>query len=192
MACNTPARRQFSGRQTSAGPFGGDVRIHNEKSANLSSYLRVGLVLFRPLVIRGGVSAGHGACDTPGRQKAPSAIRCIKTCMYVNAKAPPIAAPQKAPSAKRCIKTSALSLVILLTRFVRKYRAPKGALRPHDLRSGRARNAEGQKARSAIRYIKTQLIHKLRHLTRWIVRKRRAPQGALRHLSLVHLLVYLE
>ena len=55
------------------------MRIRNEKSANLASCLRAGLVLFRPLAIRGDVSAGHRGRHTPGSQKAPSAIRCIKT-----------------------------------------------------------------------------------------------------------------
>ena len=58
---------------------GGDAPYFNEKSANLTSCLRVGLVLFRPLAIRGVISPGHNRCDTPGSQKARSAIRCIKT-----------------------------------------------------------------------------------------------------------------
>ena len=58
---------------------GGDAPYFNEKSANLTSCLRVGFVLFWPLAIRGVVSPGHSRCDTPGSQKAWSAIRCIKT-----------------------------------------------------------------------------------------------------------------
>ena len=58
---------------------GGDVPYRNEKSANLATCLRVGFVLFRSLAIRGAVSPGHKGCDTPGSQKARSAIRCIKT-----------------------------------------------------------------------------------------------------------------
>ena len=58
---------------------GGDVPYRNEKSANLAPCLRVGFVLFRSLAIRGAVSPGHRGCDTPGSQKARSAIRCIKT-----------------------------------------------------------------------------------------------------------------
>ena len=58
---------------------GGDAPYCNEKSANLTSCLRVGFVLVRPLAIRGVVSPGHSRCDTPGSQKARSAIRCIKT-----------------------------------------------------------------------------------------------------------------
>ena len=58
---------------------GGDVPYRNEKSANLSSCLRVGFVLFRSLAIRGAVFPGRRGCDTPGSQKARSAIRCIKT-----------------------------------------------------------------------------------------------------------------
>ena len=58
---------------------GGDAPYRNEKSANLAPCLRVGFVLFRSLAIRGAVSPGHRGCDTPGCQKARSAIRCIKT-----------------------------------------------------------------------------------------------------------------
>ena len=58
---------------------GGDAPYCNEKSANLTSCLRVGFVLFRPLAIRGVISPGHSRCNTPGSQKARSAIRCIKT-----------------------------------------------------------------------------------------------------------------
>ena len=57
----------------------GDAPYCNEKSANLAACLLVGGVLFRPLAIQGTVSPGHRRCDTPGSQKAPSAIRCIKT-----------------------------------------------------------------------------------------------------------------
>mgnify|MGYP006892966067 CR=1 FL=1 len=58
---------------------GGDAPYCNEKAANLTLCLRVGFVLFRPLAIRGVISPGHSRCDTPGSQKARSAIRCIKT-----------------------------------------------------------------------------------------------------------------
>ena len=61
---------------------GGDAPYCNEKSANLTLCLRVGFLLFRPLAIRGIVSPGHSRCDTPGSQKARSAIRCIKTTSY--------------------------------------------------------------------------------------------------------------
>ena len=57
----------------------GDAPYCKEKSANLAACLLVGGVLFRPLAIQGTVSPGHRRCDTPGSQKAPSAIRCIKT-----------------------------------------------------------------------------------------------------------------
>ena len=57
----------------------GDAPYCKEKSANLAACLLVGGVLFRPLAIRRDVFPGHRGCDTPGCQKAPSAIRCIKT-----------------------------------------------------------------------------------------------------------------
>ena len=69
----------FSGASVLSWGVRGDVRICNENPAILAVCLRVGRVLSRPLAIRGGVSAGHSGCDTPGCQKAPSAIRCIKT-----------------------------------------------------------------------------------------------------------------
>ena len=69
----------FSGASVLSWGVRGDVRICNENPAILAVCLRVGWVLSRPLAIRGGVSAGHSGCDTPGSQKAPSAIRCIKT-----------------------------------------------------------------------------------------------------------------
>ena len=66
---------------------GGDAPYFNEKSANLTSCLRVGFLLFWPLAIRGVVSPGHNRYDTPGSQKARSAIRCIKTRRSVRARA---------------------------------------------------------------------------------------------------------
>ena len=57
----------------------GDASNRNEKSDILTLCLLVGGVLFRPLAIRHGVSPGQRGYDTPGSQKAPSAIRCIKT-----------------------------------------------------------------------------------------------------------------
>ena len=82
---------------------GGDAPYFNEKSANLTSCLRVGFVLFRPLAIRGVISAGHSRRDTPGSQKARSAIRCIKTPYCPSHHT--WQRGQKARSAIRCIKT---------------------------------------------------------------------------------------
>ena len=76
---DTPMSIGFSGAGSASWRVRGDVRICNENPAILAVCLRVGRVLSRPLAIRGGVSAGHRGCDTPGSQKAPSAIRCIKT-----------------------------------------------------------------------------------------------------------------
>ena len=76
---DTPMLIGFSGAGSASWRVRGDVRICNENPAILAVCLRVGRVLSRPLAIRGGVSAGHSGCDTPGSQKAPSAIRCIKT-----------------------------------------------------------------------------------------------------------------
>ena len=63
---------------------GGDAPYCNEKAANLTLCLRVGFVLFRSPAIRGVVSPGHSRCDTPGSQKARSAIRCIKTFGFIS------------------------------------------------------------------------------------------------------------
>ena len=84
--------------------IGGDAPYCNEKSASLTLCMRVGFVLFRPLAIRGVVSPGHSRCDTPGSQKARSAIRCIKT-LGEDAVHGERCAGQKARSAIRCIKT---------------------------------------------------------------------------------------
>ena len=121
----------FSGASPASWCVRGDVRICNENPAILAVCLRVGRVLSRPLAIRGGVSAGHSGCDTPGCQKAPSAIRCIKTpCQFAACRGGRVVG-QKAPSAIRCIKTS--------WRFAFL----------------RAIRAASQKAPSAIRCIKT-------------------------------------
>ena len=80
---DTPMLIGFSGAGSASWRVRGDVRICNENPAILAVCLRVGRVLSRPLAIRGGVSAGHSGCDTPGSQKAPSAIRCIKTLIFV-------------------------------------------------------------------------------------------------------------
>ena len=93
--------------------FRGDASSRNEKSGNLASCLLVGEVLFRPLAIRHGVSPGHRGRDTPGSQKAPSTIRCIKTTNDF-AFATKFASSQKAPSTKRCIKTQ-YNFVLTLT-----------------------------------------------------------------------------
>ncbi len=76
---DTPTMAAISGAASAPQAFRGDASSRNEKSGNLASCLLVGGVLFRPLAIRHGVSPGHRGYDTPGGQKAPSAIRCIKT-----------------------------------------------------------------------------------------------------------------
>ena len=83
---------------------GGDAPYCNEKSASLTLCMRVGFVLFRPLAIRGVVSPGHSRCDTPGCQKARSALRCIKT-LEARGRPPRAGNSQKARSALRFIKT---------------------------------------------------------------------------------------
>ena len=138
------------------------------------------------------------------RQKAPSAIRCIKTHRSGRPGRGERECRQKAPSAKRCIKTA--------TTFpphtrrsspVRKHRTPKGALRhdkqpsdqggschvrKHRAPKGALRRAangaalvdgDGQKAPSAKRCIKT-VSRSRRRTCQCQVRKHRAPKGALR------------
>ena len=74
-----PIRESISGAKPAPQAVRGDASNRNEKSGILALCLLVGGVLFRPLAIRRGVSPGHRGCDTPGSQKAPSTIRCIKT-----------------------------------------------------------------------------------------------------------------
>ena len=76
---DTPTVAAISGTASAPQAFRGDASSHNEKSGNLASCLLVGRVLFRPLAIRHAVSPGRRGRDTPGSQKAPSAIRCVKT-----------------------------------------------------------------------------------------------------------------
>ena len=71
-------------------------------------------------------------------------------------------AGQKAPSAKRCIKTDVSNRVNQVS-YVRKHRAPNGALRLCPLGGGRL-CGPSQKAPSAKRCIKT--IREHRHVTR--------------------------
>ena len=77
---DTPIREAISGAKSAPQAVRGDTSNRNEKSDILASCLLVGGALFRPLAIRHGVSPGHRGRDMPGSQKAPSAIRCIKTC----------------------------------------------------------------------------------------------------------------
>ena len=111
---------------------------------------------------------------------------------------------QKAPSAKWCIKTMLiLGAGTVIFRFVRKHRAPKGALRlfqtstdfdnavlvrKHRAPKGALRHSRtffktfevaSQKAPSAKRCIKTPRHGLSKHQTHQ-VRKHRAPKGALR------------
>ena len=76
---DTPIREAISGAKPAPQAVRGDASNRNEKSDILALCLLAGGVLFRPLAIQHGVSPGHRGCDTPGSQKAPSAIRCIKT-----------------------------------------------------------------------------------------------------------------
>ena len=73
----------ISGTASAQQALRGDASSHNEKSGNLTSCLLAGGVLFRPLAIRYDVFPGHRGCDTPDSQKAPSAKRCIKTCLRI-------------------------------------------------------------------------------------------------------------
>ena len=75
-----PTMAAISGIASAPQAVRGDASSRNEKSGNLTSCLLAGEVLFRPLAIRYDVFPGHRGRDTPGSQKAPSAIRCIKTC----------------------------------------------------------------------------------------------------------------
>ena len=87
---------------------------------------------------------------------------------------------QKAPSAKRCIKTVQGLVHRHLVHYVRKHRAPKGALRRAQTPSRTCSRAARQKAPSAKRCIKTR-GHRLLVLAS-LVRKHRAPKGALRRV----------
>ena len=93
----------MSGTASAPQAFRGDASSRNEKSGNLASCLLVGGVLFQPLAIRYDVIPGHRGCDTPDRQKAPSAKGCIKT--------------EQRPGGQ------------IIYQHDRKHRAPKGALR---------------------------------------------------------------
>ena len=97
---------------------------------------------------------------------------------------------QKAPSAKRCIKTDRRLGVNGTCRWwVRKHRAPKGALRQIRADESLLRQWPGQKAPSAKRCIKT-CIQSGETVTQALVRKHRAPKGALRHLDALHLVLF--
>ena len=115
---------------------------------------------------------------------------------------------QKAPSAKRCIKTWLThNARARRNRWVRKHRAPKGALRNHVEYAIRPIGGNGQKTPSAKRCIKTACGH-AGYRQRWCqkapsakrciktrikhrasaqgeirVRKHRAPNGALRPIG---------
>ena len=65
---------------------------------------------------------------------------------------------QKAPSAKRCIKTLTITPDVVRPLRVRKHRAPKGALRPVALCEIQEVVGLSQKAPSAKRCIKTVLV----------------------------------
>ena len=99
---------------------------------------------------------GRSFVNTGLSQKAPSAKRRIKTIMGVNFTGNLINS-QKAPSTKRCIKTPTVFSCLHRPTWVRKHRAPKGALRRHGDVTVR-RKAQ-------------------------VVRKHRAPKGALRALQ---------
>ena len=98
---------------------------------------------------------------------------------------------QKAPSAKRCIKTSRFSFVSIAFSFVRKHRAPKGALRPGSGLRGWS-VVPRQKAPSAIRCTKTPEATVAAPAAA-PVRKHQAPKGALRpHGNNFRVSVYLR
>ena len=82
---DTPIREAISGATSAPQAVRGDTSNRNEKSDILTLCLLVGGVLFRPLAIRHGVFPVHRGCDTPDSQKAPSAIRCIKTRSLIRA-----------------------------------------------------------------------------------------------------------
>ena len=91
--------------------------------------------------------------NTIACQKAPSAKRCIKT-LWPRARTATLPC-QKAPSAKRCIKTRRKRRGRICRCFVRKHRAPKGALRQAPTHQPLVVGRAGQKAPSAKRCIKT-------------------------------------
>ena len=117
----------------------------------------------------------------PPRQKAPSAIRCIKT-----ARAPPPSGEKKWNVRKHRAPKGALRLMWIssmkssVSLSVRKHRAPKGALRLGDLDVALVEVGVRQKAPSAKRCIKTTKRQCRVEHRRKYVRKHRAPKGALR------------
>ena len=136
-------------------------------------------MLFRPLAIRYDVFPDRRGYDTPGSQKAPSAIRCIKTSPSSSYSQHP-STSQKAPSAKRRIKTGPPPPVGDGTVLrVRKHRAPEGALRPLSCSFDVEHPTIGQKAPSARRCIKTSMSS-MSPMTFSSDRMHRAPKGALR------------
>ena len=142
----------ISGTASAPQAFRGDASSRNKKSGNLASCLLAGGVLFRPLAIRHGVSPGHRGYDTPGSQKAPSAIRCIKTLLSFI-----------------CLSKYAFGQV-------RKHRAPKGALRRVEDNSTSELANPSQKAPSTKRCIKTPPSAFLADVCQPCVRKHREPQ----------------
>ena len=111
-------------------------------------------MLFRPLAIRRNVSPDRRGRDTPGSQKAQSAIRCIKTNLRV--------------FFRRAVLV------------VRKHRAPNGALRLHHEREHGAdtprRVIKHRAPNGALRRSSSSLLR-----ISALVIKHRAPNGALRH-----------
>ena len=107
----------------------------------------------------GALRRGRGVCllgcEYP-RQKSPGAKWCIKTAQQGSFFLPYCGACQKAPSAKRCIKTGCDGSRTRECWFVRKHRAPNGALRLTDTVFPALKNAISQKAPSAKRCIKTK------------------------------------
>ena len=121
------------------------------------------------------------------RQKAPSAKRCIKTCLRrrLRSRWPRQVRKHRAP--KGALRPSEAKAPTAAPIKVRKHRAPKGALRQDILRIVRD-NLEGQKAPSAKRCIKTGRLPR-RGVCVSPVRKHRTPKGALRQSTRIRLIL---
>ena len=115
--------------------------------------------------------------------KAPSAKRCIKTCVHpVAGSVARHVTKHRAP--KGALRLNSSSLSRRDKSGVTKHRAPKGALRPILTFSHELPISSRHKAPSAKRCIKTR-NNKTRGATQSLsVTKHRAPKGALRHLAI--------
>ena len=183
-----PSAKRCIKTQVSERPHRGSLRVRKHRAPKGALRLAVSANAVRtPITCQKAPSAKRciktlctASASSPllVSQKAPSAKRCIKTSEALTSNNTTILG-QKAPSAKRCIKTW-YSVLLVRVSFSQKAPSAKRCIKTTDHLVSQAANLRVRKHRAPNGALKLLSMTTKRHVL-FQVRKHRAPNGALKH-----------